>query len=214
MKKSWHFRSPYISDAKLELILSFKRDKIPVFFASRKWQPTMVAVDVTAFWRPALKDCPSKHYNQAAQRALPAFILGICGAAGEVNGQRMALPRLFERVHPKDPSEARVWVEMLKKVKTGLQADEIAVIDAGMKISDLQAAGLERYELRLAVTLPHGATFYPNMNADASQSMGQSSVRSRASTKTKHWQPPRPKKSTPGRRTGVNCGQRFGVGWY
>jgi hypothetical protein len=32
-----------------------------------------------------------------------------------------------------------------------LQADEIAVVDAGMKISDLQEAGLERYELRLAV---------------------------------------------------------------
>lgn len=120
-----------------------------------------VAVDVTAFWRPALKDCPSKHYHPAAQRALPAIIFGICGAVGEVNGQRIALPRLFERVHPKDPSEARLWVEMLKKVKKGLQADEIAVMDAGMKISDLQEAGLERYELRLAVNFTARRNFLP-----------------------------------------------------
>lgn len=113
------------------------------------YQP--VAVDVTAFWRPALQDCPSQHYHPAAQRAMPAVIFGICGSVGEVNGQRIVLPRLFERVHPKDPSEARLWVEMLKKVKKGLQEDEMAVIDAGMKISDLQEAGLERYVLRLAV---------------------------------------------------------------
>lgn len=120
-----------------------------------------VPVDVTAFWRPALKDCPSQHYHPAAQRALPAVIVGICGEVGELNGQRIALPRMFERVHPKDPSEARLWTEMLKKVKKGLHADEIAVIDAGMKISDLQAAGLERYELRLAVNFTARRNFLP-----------------------------------------------------
>ena len=135
-------------------ILALWREQIQSYV---EWQPHRyegyqpVGVDVTAFWRPALKDCPSKHYHPAAQRALPAIIFGICGAVGEVNGQRIALPRLFERVHPKDPSEARLWVELLKKVKKGLQEDEIAVIDAGMKISDLQEAGLERYEVRLAV---------------------------------------------------------------
>jgi hypothetical protein len=30
-----------------------------------------VAADVTAFWRPSLKNCPSQHYHPAAQRALP-----------------------------------------------------------------------------------------------------------------------------------------------
>jgi hypothetical protein len=120
-----------------------------------------VAVDVTAFWRPALEKCPSKHYHPAAQRAMPAVIFGISGTVGEVNGQRLALPRMFERVHPKDPSEARLWVEMLKKVKKGLQEDEIAVIDAGMKISDLQEAGLERYELRLAVNFTARRNFLP-----------------------------------------------------
>ena len=64
-----------------------------------------VTADVTAFWRPSLKNCPSKHYHPAAQRALPAVIFGIVGEVGEINGQRIALPKAFERVQPKDPSE-------------------------------------------------------------------------------------------------------------
>jgi hypothetical protein len=120
-----------------------------------------VPVDVTAFWRPALKNCPSKHYHPSANRALPAVLFGISGEVGELNGQRIALPRAFERVHPKDPSEGRLWEEMLKKAKKGLQEDEIAVIDAGMKVSALQEAGLERYELRLAVNFTARRNFLP-----------------------------------------------------
>jgi len=61
-----------------------------------------IPADITAFWRPALKNCPSKHYHPAANRALPAVIMGVTGEVGEINGQRIALPRAFERVHPKD----------------------------------------------------------------------------------------------------------------
>ena len=39
-------------------------------------------------WRPTLKNCPSKHYHPAAQRALPAVIFGVFGRVGEINGQR------------------------------------------------------------------------------------------------------------------------------
>jgi hypothetical protein len=72
------------------------------------------------------------------------------GEVGEMQGQRLALPRAFERVHPKEPSEARLWHELLKHVQKGLGEDEIAVIDAGVKLSELHAAGVERYVLRLA----------------------------------------------------------------
>ncbi len=108
-----------------------------------------VTLDVTAFWRPALKNCPSKHYHPAANRALPAVIFGIAGEVCEINGQRIALPRAFERVHPKDPSETRLWDEILKNAKKRLKADEIAVIDAGLKISDLQAAEIVHYVICL-----------------------------------------------------------------
>jgi len=117
-----------------------------------------VTADVTAFsrknigtmWRPSLKNCPSKHYHPAAQRALPAVIFGILGEVGEINGQRIALPRAFERVQPKDPSEKRLWHIILKNVHKTLAADEIVVVDAGVKVRDLQTAGVERYVVRLA----------------------------------------------------------------
>ncbi len=123
-----------------------------------------IPVDITAFWRPALKNCPSKHYHPAANCALPAVILGITGEVGEINGQRIALPRAFERVHPKDTRETRLWQEILKSAKKSLQHDEILVVDAGVKISALQEAGIERYEIRLATNFTARRNFLPEHN--------------------------------------------------
>jgi hypothetical protein len=109
-----------------------------------------VVADVTAFWRPSLKNCPSQHYHPAAQRALPAVIFGVIGQVGEINGQRIALPQAFERVSPKDPSEVRLWRDILKNIHKTLSADEIVVVDAGVKVRDLQKAGLKQYVVRLA----------------------------------------------------------------
>ena len=110
----------------------------------------VVAADVTAFWRPALKNCPSKHYHPAANRALPAVIFGIVGQVGEIQGQRLALPRAFERVALQDPRESRLWGTMLGQISRNLAEDEILAVDAGVKIGDLQAAGISRYVVRLA----------------------------------------------------------------
>ncbi len=109
-----------------------------------------VTADITAFWRPSLKNCPSKHYHPAAQRALPAVIFGIVGEVGEINGQRIALPKAFERVQPKDPSEKRLWRIILNNLHKTLAADEIVVVDAGVKVRDLQEAGIKQYVVRLA----------------------------------------------------------------
>jgi len=109
-----------------------------------------VAVDITAFFRPTLKACPSQHYHPQAQRALPAVILGIVGETGEVNGQRLVRPRRFERVHPKDPTEKRLWRNLLRRVKRETAPDEVVVVDAGVKMSDLDEATIDRYVVRLA----------------------------------------------------------------
>jgi hypothetical protein len=53
-------------------------------------------------------------------------------------------------VHPTDPSEARLWRDILKHIDKALCADEIVVVDAGVKVRDLQEAGLDRYVVRLA----------------------------------------------------------------
>ena len=120
-----------------------------------------ITVDVTAFWRPTLKDCPSQHYHPAAQRALPAVIVGLVGEVGEINGQRLAVPRAIERVHPKDPREARLWEDLLRHVSKTLAADEIVVVDAGVKIQALQSAGLERYVVRLATNATARRNYLP-----------------------------------------------------
>jgi hypothetical protein len=123
-----------------------------------------ITVDVTAFWRPALRNCPSKHYHPAANRALPAVIFGVIGEVGHIGGQRLACPLAFERVHPKDPCESRLWQDLLRWARRHLAADDVAVMDAGVKLADVQAAGLEGYLLRLATnftarrnqSLPYG----------------------------------------------------------
>jgi hypothetical protein len=109
-----------------------------------------ITVDVTAFWRPALQNCPSKHYHPIANRALPAVIFGIIGEVGEVGGQRLACPLAFERVDPKDTRESWLWQDLLRWAKRHLADDDLAVMDAGVRLADVQAAELECYVLRLA----------------------------------------------------------------
>ena len=120
-----------------------------------------IVVDTTAFWRPTLHKCPSKHYHPGAQRALPAVVIGIVGEVGEIGGQRIACPRAFERVHPKDPSESRLWHDLLRHQSKILAKDEILVVDAGVKIRDLQEAGIERYVLRLATNFTARRNYLP-----------------------------------------------------
>jgi len=109
-----------------------------------------LAVDMTAYFRPALQNCPSQHYHPQARRALPAVIMGVVGEVGEINGQRLACPRRIERVHPKDPSETRLWREVLRQVAHDLADDEVVVVDAGVKISDLHEAKVKQFVIRLA----------------------------------------------------------------
>lgn len=103
----------------------------------------------------------AKHYHPAANRALPAVIFSITGQVGELNRQRIALPRTFERVNPKDPGEGRLWREMLKQVKKNLAEDEIAVLDAGVKLGLLQELGLERYVVHLAKNFTARRNYLP-----------------------------------------------------
>ena len=106
--------------------------------------------DVTAFWRPELQNCPSKHYHPIANRALPAVIFGIIGEVGEVGGQRLACPLAFERVCPKDTCESRLWQDLLRWAKRHLADDDLAVMDAGVRLADVQTAELECNVLRLS----------------------------------------------------------------
>ena len=124
--------------------------------AQQRWQPRRyeayyaVAIDTTPFWRPKLQGLLSKYYDSVAEKALPAVILGLVARIGQVDGKRIALPRSMLRVHPKDPSEASLKKELLKRVARILAPLEIMLADAGFKIKACHQACVARYVVRLA----------------------------------------------------------------
>ncbi len=108
------------------------------------------AVDLTAYWRPSLRGLLTKHFHALAGKALPAVVLGVIARVGSVNGQRVAILTHLVRVDPDDPSEASLQVAVVRQVAATLADNEMPVFDAGFKISQLQAAELPRYLVRLA----------------------------------------------------------------
>src|SRR5258708_20443614 len=76
--------------------------------------------------------------------------MGIVAQVGSLGTQRLASIRALERVHPRDGSEKGLWRSLLGAVKGYLASDEIAVVDAGVKIRHLQEPGIERYVVRLS----------------------------------------------------------------
>lgn len=109
-----------------------------------------VGVDITAFFRPSLQGCPSKHYHPLAEKAIPAVIIGVVGQVGSLNGQRLAIPQELLRVEPEDGSEARLQTRLVEQVVRKLNEGEAGIFDAGFKPQELHTAGLKGYVIRLA----------------------------------------------------------------
>jgi hypothetical protein len=107
-----------------------------------------VACDLVGFFRPRLRDCPTKHYSSAAGKALPAIPLGIAARVGSVDSQRLAVPYLLVRSEGTDASEATLQIRLLQKVQKRLADDEAVVCDRGFPLTQIQAAGIARYVSR------------------------------------------------------------------
>jgi len=121
-----------------------------------QWQPQThgghhpVAVEVTGFWRPRLRACPTTHFPREAGKALPAIPVGLIARVGRSGTQRLALPLAFVRADPTDPSP-RAHVRLLvREAVRQCEADDALVLDAGFGLALLQAAGATRYVVRLA----------------------------------------------------------------
>lgn len=109
-----------------------------------------VSVDITAIFRPQLKGWQGKHYYPPAGKALPAVPFGVVGATGSLNEQRLAVPWAILRIDNEDPDEQRLQRELLAWVAGRLAPDAAVILDAGFKLSDLNAAEVEGFVLRLA----------------------------------------------------------------
>jgi hypothetical protein len=124
--------------------------------AEGRWQPHThggsrpVAVDVTGFWRPRLRACPTTHYHSDAGRALPAIPLGLVARVGSVGPQRLALPLAFVRAAPADPRPSAHARLLVREALRQCAADDVLVLDGGFSLALLQEEGAARYVVRVA----------------------------------------------------------------
>jgi hypothetical protein len=121
-----------------------------------RWHPQAhagyrpVAVDVTAFWRPRLRDCRTTHYDGRVGKALPAIPMGIVARVGSVGGQRLGVPLALVRADAADPSVAAHERVLVRAALAVSAAQDVLVLDAGFSVRRLQEAGATRYVVRQA----------------------------------------------------------------
>jgi len=160
--------------------------------AEGKWQSHRyegyrpVSVDWTAFWRPQLKGWKGKMFNRLAQRALPGVAFGVIVDVGEVEGQRIPLLRRILRIEGEDLSEKALKKKTLQWVATALAENEIAVFDAGVKISHCQEAGVPRYVVRMASNCTGRRNFLPKYKGRGRRRTRGELVRPLARTRKGH----------------------------
>ncbi len=128
-----------------------------------EWQPRKhgewqaVGLDITTFWRPKLKGWKERGYHQLAGRLLPGVALGVVVRVGEIGQQRLPLLKRLIRAPEGATDEKGVQARLLKWTVSGLEEDEVAVLDGGFKLAAVQAAKVPRFVVRMALncTLRH-----------------------------------------------------------
>src|ERR1700675_346734 len=118
------------------------------------WQPRRhagyqaLAGDITGFWRPRLRDCPTTHYRADAGKALPAIPLGVIGRVGEAGGQRLAVLQDLVRADPTDPRPGTHNRRVLERAVALQAADDALVVDAGFGVRLVLAVGATAWVAR------------------------------------------------------------------
>jgi hypothetical protein len=110
-----------------------------------------VACALVGFFRPRLRDWPTKHSSSVAGKALPAIPFGIAARIGTVGTQRLAVPCVLVRGEATDTSEAAMQRRLLQQTKERLAADAACVCDRGFPLRQLQDAGVPRYVVRAPI---------------------------------------------------------------
>jgi hypothetical protein len=107
-----------------------------------------VACDLVGFFRPRLKECPTKHFLSSAGKALPAIVLGLVVSVGSVKGQRLPVLRALVRAKPQDPTQTTLMADTLAVAAKVLKPDEVLVCDRGFKVQALQEAEVPQWLVR------------------------------------------------------------------
>lgn len=120
-----------------------------------QWQPhrvggyVPVAGDVTGFWRPHLRGCPTQHYSAVAGKALPAIPLGLIVRVGSAGGQRVGVPLALVRAPAGEPSPRAHDRAVVRAAGAVLTAAEAFVVDRAFGIALLQDEGVPAWAARL-----------------------------------------------------------------
>jgi hypothetical protein len=118
------------------------------------WQPHVhdgyraLVGDLTGFFRPRWKGCPTTHYSSQAGKALPAVPLALAVRVGDSLGQRHPVPCLLLRADPADNREAALQRTLLEQIAALLADDEVFVGDGGFPVSQVQEAKIARFIVR------------------------------------------------------------------
>ena len=111
-----------------------------------------VAVDWTTFWRPKLVGWPGKYYHGFSGRAEKGVGLGLIGKVGQIGEQRIGLLQKIVRADQDEKMSAKeLKAETLRQASRLLAAQEVVVVDAGVRVVELQDASIARYVVRRAV---------------------------------------------------------------
>ena len=109
-----------------------------------------LAVDLTAFWRLRLKGWMGKYFNGIANRMLKGIGFALVVEVGHLPGQRLPLLRKILRADASERSQKQLKIKALNWIGKNLSDNEVLVFDAGVHISELNCASVERYVIRLA----------------------------------------------------------------
>ena len=118
------------------------------------WEPRQHAgyqalvADITGFWRPRLRQCPTTHYRADAGKALPAIPLGLIGRVGAVGAQRLAVLQALVRADPRDPRPSTHNRQVVEHAVALQAAGDVLVLDAGFGVRLVQAVGATAWLVR------------------------------------------------------------------
>lgn len=111
---------------------------------------SVLSVDMTGFWRPQLKGWLGRHFHSLAQRTLTAVVFGVLVQAGEVAGKRTPLLQRLIRCQPGTDKTA-FRQQVLHEARRQAAARQVLVMDAEFTLSEVLAAQVVHYVVRLAV---------------------------------------------------------------
>lgn len=120
-----------------------------------QWQPHVyggyrpVAADVTGFWRPHLRGCPTRHYCAEAGTVLPAIPVGIVARIGSAQGQRLGVPLALVRAPLDDPSPRAHDRALVREASARLGPHDALVVDRAFGVALLQAEQVPAWVARV-----------------------------------------------------------------